>query len=295
MVNCSMICDFVAIIEKGVIMKKYGLILFAVTLLFHISAYSEMKAYSFDSMDKKTYPIVNGLNVRIRSLPHVKYSKILDLVQKGESVKIIAKSKDAIKIDEDSYPWYQVELTDRKLSGWIYGKYVMFQKDYSVERWDIYAILTSRILSRAYFDELQKALGIDHTDGNLRNALKGVKKIISRESISFQGASLKHVRLQTEYGETTVFETEDGKYGWVGSTISYDVPYAKTMFGIKIGMKYDELIAVLGVPDEDIVKNNGRITFHKMHYNPGYDETQYLTISIREGLVDEINFGNLPL
>jgi len=276
-------------------MKKTILFLIAILFLYHISVYSETTLYNFGSMDAKTFPVINGTNVRIRNLPHVTFSKILGLSDKGDSVKVIAVTKDAIKIDSDVYPWYQVEIPKKNLSGWVYGKYITFKKDFGIERWDINSILSSRIISRTYFDELQKVLGIDHSGGNLRYALKGVKKIISSESIEFQGASLKQVRLQTDYGETMVFESKDGKYGWVGSTISYDVAYARTKFEIRIGMKYDELISVLGVPEEDIVSNNGRITFHKFYYNPGYDSTQYLTISVREGLVDEINFGNLPL
>jgi len=69
---------------------------------------------------------VNDDNVRIRKEPTLHGTQI-GMLQKGESVKILEKSKDKMKIGSMDDYWYYI-LTDSGVVGWSYGTFLDIAK-----------------------------------------------------------------------------------------------------------------------------------------------------------------------
>ena len=76
-----------------------------------------------DTLQSGDRATVSGDYVRVRSGPTLEH-RILDKVNSGIEVTVLARGDVPQKIGDTTSFWYQVKLDDRELSGWIYGAFL---------------------------------------------------------------------------------------------------------------------------------------------------------------------------
>lgn len=72
--------------------------------------------------DETAYGISKGDKVNVRSNPDIK-SKSIDMLNKGEAVVILGKSKEPDTVNGENFYWINVQTISKK-KGWVFGKYI---------------------------------------------------------------------------------------------------------------------------------------------------------------------------
>jgi hypothetical protein len=76
-----------------------------------------------DTLASGDRAVVSGDYVRVRSGPTLEH-RILDKVNSGTEVTVLARGDKPQKIGDSTCYWYQVKLDSRELSGWVYGAFL---------------------------------------------------------------------------------------------------------------------------------------------------------------------------
>ena len=88
--------------------------------------------------EEAEFPYVNSGGLRLRDFPSVTDGRILATLNQGVRLKVSAATEWKDNIGGGKYPWYRVSTRDGSdRTGWVYGEYVSFQPNYSLDFWHV--------------------------------------------------------------------------------------------------------------------------------------------------------------
>lgn len=185
------------------------------------------------------YAELNDSKVRVRTEPNLSCD-IWGYVNKNDLVIIKDKSADKFEIDGQSYYWYKVE-SEYLPDGWVYGKYLnkISKEDYE-KRIDL---KNNPPAVKQVLSKLEIIQNVSNVISNLKDDAK--RKRDDKKNVVYSESKGMYRNYGTSYdGKKDILEITDNTYSYTHN--------------LKIGMTKNEIIVLLGKPDE---KQNDKIIY----------------------------------
>jgi hypothetical protein len=244
---------------------------------------------NYDDVPAADWPFVNDDNVRVRTLPSLKYSEVIAKLNEGSRIRVAGESDETETVDGEAYRWFRVLLSDGR-DGWIYGKYISFtDKLPEDEVIDQYAICSkAETLGADLYNELlYGVLRVRIGDQGAERAIRAYRS--SNEAIDdceeskvydvVEGEALSHSdRFSVyafKYGKIYLFDDYDE---FRRISIQREMP---NKYHVQVGMSIDAAKSILG---QDI----GERHCDAFDYYIAVDDEHELQFKTDRGIIVEI-------
>lgn len=188
------------------------------------------------------YAELNDTRVRVRTEPNLSCDT-WGYVNKNDLVIVKDKSSDKFEIDGEKWHWYKVE-SEYLPDGWVYGKYLnkISKEDYEKK----IDLKNKPPVTEQKLSKLEIIQSVSDVSSILRSEAK--RKRDDKKNVVYSELKQMYRNYGTSYdGEKDILEITDNRY-------SYN-------HNLKIGMSKNEIVELLGEPDEE--QNNKIIYIDK--------------------------------
>jgi hypothetical protein len=182
--------------------------------------------------------IINDNNVNVRDYPSVLTGKVICKINKDTKVNIHCQTNIPDTINGKTNYWFQVETTDGKINGWVFGDFISLGKDNYIIK-----VVKENILRIKYANELLRTLynGDGLTTYNIK-LLQNYKLKDSKTTTFWQMKESGFTQLntyETEFGELIAFVNTQ-KSIWRFNGLKIEKKNISDFFKINVNISYYE-------------------------------------------------------
>jgi hypothetical protein len=209
----------------------------------------------YDALPVSDWPFVNDDNVRIRTLPSIKYSKIITKLDKGTPIRVVGELDETETIDGEEYRWLRVFLSNGS-EGWVYGKYISFSENLSKDQiLDEYTAFSKAVLlgedlyNELLYGSLKIYIGDDDTN-QVIHAYRSSNEMIDTYEESNVYDDAMHGEKAYRSDRFSVYAFQYGKIYLFGDYDNFrKVAINRKMpnkYNLQVGMSIDTAKMILG-------------------------------------------------